>query len=105
MDTYYFKKIIEHFYVVKLVFSDNKTGNDDNDDNNNTNNENVIKYLDLPKDVSDDERKVFDIFDNFFHIQYFSKEYKLNKFNKTTEDTKIQEDYKTKNHKNNLDYS
>ena len=73
MDTYYFKKIIENFYVVKLVFSDNKTGNDDNDDNNNANNENFIKYLDLPKDVNDDERKVFDIFVNFFHIQDFSK--------------------------------
>ena len=98
MDPYYFKKIIEHFYVVEFVFSDNKTGNDDNDDNNNANNESFIKHLDLPKDVNDDECKVFNIFFNFFHIQDVSKEDELNKFNKTTENTKIQEDYKTKNH-------
>ena len=82
MDPYYFKKIIEHFYVVELVFSDNKTGKDDDDDNNNANNENVIKHLDLPKDVNNYERKVFDIFFNFFHIQDVSKEDELNKFNK-----------------------
>ena len=58
-----------------------------NDENNNANNENVIN-------VNDYERKVFDIFVNYFHIQDVSKEYKLNKFNKTTADTKIQEAYK-----------
>ena len=77
MDTYYFKKIIENFNVVKLVFSDNKTGNDDNHGNNNTNNENVIKNLYLPKNVNDDERKVFDIFFSFFRIQDVSKEDEL----------------------------
>ena len=89
MDPYYFKQIIEHFYVAKLVFSDNKAGNDDNYGNNNTNNENVIKNLYLPKNVNDDERKVFDIFVSFFHIQDVSKEDELKNFNKTTADTNI----------------
>ena len=73
MDPYYFKKITEHFYVVKLVLTNNKIDKHNNDDNNNNNDESATKLTDLPKDVNDDKCKVFDIFVDLFHIRDVSK--------------------------------
>ena len=73
MDPYYFKKITEHFFLVKLVLINHKIDKHDNDDNKNNNDESATKFTDLPKDVNDDKCKVFDIFVDLFHIRDVSK--------------------------------
>jgi len=50
-----------------LVLTEHKNSNDNND--NNTTDKSTIKLPDLPKIVDDDERKVFDIYVDFFRLR------------------------------------